>query len=125
MTLETIIARLKTQDNRATMHPMFCVQEQHCDVGYDSAYADNKCWHHSESGETIYDEEPEDLKDWDEFGYVKRWETVMAAFTEEGCKEYIAANGHNHRGQLRIYADSFRRCPEMIFLREWLLNHKT
>lgn len=123
--------RLRTQDNRCTQNPMFCVQIKHRDVGYDSAYAANKCWHDSAGGQTIYDDDPDfkepEGEEWDEFGYVDRWETVMVSFTEKGCEEYLELNGHNdrrraHRGEVRIYAESFNRCPEMIAIREYLLS---
>jgi hypothetical protein len=117
-----ISERLKTQDNRITQNPMFCVQEKKRDVGYDSSYADDKCWYDHESGDCVY-EEPADLKGWKEFGYKDRWETVMVAFTEVGCQQYINLNGHNHRGELRIYAESFNRCPEMIAIREALMSN--
>ena len=109
-----ISERLKTQDNRITQNPMFCVQIKRRDVGYDSA-----------NEQTIYDDDP-DFKEpegdeWDEFGYRDRWETVMVAFTEEGCLEYLRLNGHNHRGETRIYVESFRRCPEMIAIRASLM----
>lgn len=128
--LLAISEQLKAQDNRCTMNPMFCVQIKRRDVGYDSAYAANKCWRDSASDETIYDDdkdfqEPEG-SEWDEFGYVDRWETVMIAFTEKGCEEYLRLNGHNdrrqaHNGEVRIYVESFNRCPEMIAIREALM----
>lgn len=122
--------RLRKQDNRCTQDPMFCVQQKKRDVGYDAAYAVNRCWHDSANQETIYDDD-KDFKgapegdQWDEFGYVDRWETVMVAFTEKGCEEYIALNGHNHLGELRIYAESFRRCPEMLAIRAFLMSNMT
>lgn len=125
-TIEQISERIKTQDNRSTMNPMFCVQIKVRDVGFDSNYSSNSCWHNSEQGETVY-EEPDDLQGWEEFGYNDRWETVMVAFTEKGCEEYLDMNGHNdkrkaHDGDVRIYAMSFNRCPEMIAIRELLLG---
>ncbi len=122
-----ISERLKTQDNRMTQNPMFCVQEKRRDVGYDTAYSDNHCWHDSANEQTIYDDDP-DFKEpegdeWDKFGYRDRWETVMVAFSEVGCQQYIELNGHNHRGELRIYAESFNRCPEMIAIREALMSN--
>lgn len=126
ITIKEIGDRLKTQDNRCTQNPMFCVQEKKRDVGYDTAYSDRRCWHNSEGSETIYDDDPNFKKpegdQWEEFGYVDRWETVMVAFTEEGCKEYLRLNGHNHCGETRIYVESFNRCPEMIFIRELLMT---
>ena len=111
---------------------MFCVQIKVRDVGYDWAWFDNRCWRDGANEITIYDDdkdfkgEPEG-EEWDCFGYVDRWETVMVAFTEDGCKEYLELNGHNDkrrafRGEVRIYAESFRRCPEMISIREALID---
>lgn len=129
--ISEIGVRLKTQDNRITMNPMFCVQIKRRDVGYDSAYSDCRCWHDSANETTIFDDdkdfkgEPEG-EEWDEFGYKDRWETVMVAFTEKGCEEYLDLNGHNdrrmaHNGEVRIYVESFNRCPEMIAIRDFLM----
>lgn len=49
----------------------------------------------------------------------------MVTFTEEGCKQYLRANGHNHHGETRIYAKSFYRCREMIEIRKMLLSAAT
>ena len=129
-TLEAIGERILTQDNRCTSNPMFCVQIKVRDVGYDTAYSTQQCWHDSANDQTIYDDDP-DFKEapegdeWSEFGYVDRWETVMVAFTEKGCEEYLELNGHNdrrraHNNEVRIYVESFNRCPEMIAIRESL-----
>jgi hypothetical protein len=126
MNLADIGKLLNTQDNRCTAEPMFCVQVKKRDVGYDWGFSDCFCWHDSANQETIFDDDP-DFKEpvgdeWDKFGYVDRWETVMVAFTEEGCKEYIRQNGHNHKGEKRIFVESFRRCPEMIAIRAFLME---
>jgi hypothetical protein len=123
--LAPVAARIKTQDNRSTANPMFCVQVKVREVGFDSTYTEDLCWYNHESTECVY-EEPKNLKGWEEFGYKDRWETVMVAFTEEGCKEYLELNGHNdrrraHNGEVRIYVESFNRCPEMIAIRKALL----
>jgi hypothetical protein len=123
--LAAIGERLRTQDNRVTQDPMFCVQEAVRDVGYDSNFSDKCCWVDSANQKTIFDDdegfvEP-DGDEWQEFGYVDRWNTVMVAFTGKGCEEYMKLNGHNHRGKLRIYVESFRRCPEMIAIRDFLM----
>lgn len=126
--LSLIGERLRTQDNRITQNPMFCVQILRRDIGYDWRYACNYCWRDSANDETVY-EEPSDSDDdrWEKFGYVDRWETVMVAFTEEGCNEYLRLDGHNcrraaHNGEVRIYVESFNRCPEMIAIREALMK---
>jgi len=105
---------------------MFCVQILVRDTGYDAAYSDNKCWFNAELMEWVY-KEPEDIYGWEEFGYRDRWETVMVAFTEEGCKNYLELDGHNcrhraHDGQVRIYVESFNRCQEMITIRDALMS---
>jgi hypothetical protein len=125
-TIQQISERLKTQDNRCTQNPMFCVQIKVRECGYDPAYSDNPCWWNAEAMEIVY-EEPKDLDGWDESGYKDRWETVMVAFTEKGCEEYLELNGHNdrrraHNGEVRIYVESFNRCPEMSAIREALLT---
>ena len=122
--LLAISDQLHNQDNRCTRNPMFCVQRKRRDVGYDAGFAARFCWRDSANDETIYDDDP-DFKEpegdeWDKFGYVDRWETVMVAFTEAGCQDYLRQNGHN-LGETRIYVESFNRCPEMIAIRDYLL----
>ena len=116
--LSAIGERLRTQDNRYTLNPMFCVKEKHREYGFDTAYADQTVWIDIESGEETQPNAPGA----EETGYKDRWETVMVAFTEEGCKEYLRLNGHNHRGETRIYVHSWNRCPEMIAIRECLID---
>lgn len=109
-----IAARLRTQDNRITQNPMFCVQTHRRDV-VPGGFEDETVW--VLDGEEV-DEGTEDAE---EYGIRWRWETVMVAFTEEGCKEYLRQNGHN-LSEPRIYVESFNRCPEMIAIRDWLLS---
>lgn len=120
--LPSITERLKTQDNRATAEPSFCVQVKVRDVGYDANYSDsdNSVWIDMQSGE--FEECDKDTPGAEQFGYKDRWETVMVAFTEAGAQDYIRQNGHNHRGELRIYTESFRRCEEMIAIRAFLMT---
>ncbi len=126
-TLSEIGERLLTQDNRYTAEPMFCVQIKVRDIGYDVAYGEEYCWRDSANDLTIYNDDP-DFKEepegdeWEQFGYVDRWETVMVALTEKGCEEYMERDGHNlrrmaFRSEIRIYVESFHRCREMIDLR--------
>ena len=127
-----IATRLQEQDNRCTANPMFCVQIKVRDIGYDSDYCDQLCWRDDANEITVFDDDPLDRKpdtsgdEWVEYGYRDRWETVMVAFTQAGCEEYLRLNGHNdrrqaHNGEVRIYAESFNRCPEMIAIRKFLL----
>ena len=120
--IQLIAEQIRTQDNRCTQNPMFCVQIKVRDVGFDSNYSDDsQCWWNPERLEVKYDKEPKGSGWEGPYGYKDRWETVMVAFTEKGCEEYLALNGHNHRGEKRIYVDSFNRCPEMIAIREFLM----
>lgn len=116
--------RLRTQDNRMTSEPMFCLQIRVRDVGYDSNYADgDTVWIDMQSG--CYEEVAPNTDGAEEFGYKDRWETVMVAFTEQGIADYMKQDGHNvrrraHNGETRIYVESFNRCREMIKIREYL-----
>lgn len=116
-----ISERLRTQDNRCTVEPMFCVQEKHREYGFDTQWNDDFVWIDVQSGDN-------DVSETEKPGYIKTgykdtWLTVMVAFTEEGCKDYLRLNGHN-LGETRIYVESFRRCDEMIRIRAWLMSNK-
>jgi len=122
--LAEIGERLRTQDNLCTADPMFCVQEKKTVYGLDPQWTDNPVWIDTEDGvwevpEPEDGEETELIKQTGKFEY---WETVMVSFTNAGCQEYLRLNGHNHRGETRIYVESFRRCPEMIAIREYLMS---
>lgn len=122
-----ISEQLRTQDNLCTAEPMFCLQIKVRDVGYDPQYADgNTVWIDMESGD--YQEVPPETKGAEEFGFKERWETVMVAFTKAGIDDYMRQDGHNvrrraHKGETRIYVESFRRCDEMIRIRQFLLSN--
>lgn len=113
--LAEIAARLRTQDNRCTENPMFCVQTKRRDV-VPEGFSYDIVW--VLDGEEV-DEGTEGAE---EYCIRERWETVMVAFTEEGCKEYLRQNGHNLT-ESRIYVESFNRCPEMIAIRKWLMEN--
>jgi hypothetical protein len=122
---------LHTQDNRMTADPMFCVQVKVRGIGYDTDLADGLCWINSNDREDIIFDDDDFNADpegdaWECYGYKDRWQTVMVAFTEKGCEDYLKANGHNvrrlaHNGQVRIYADTFYRCDEMLTIRAYLM----
>lgn len=113
--LREIGERLRTQDNRITENPMFCVQTKRRDLVPEDF-----------SNETVWvldgEEVDEGTEGAEEYYIQERWETVMVAFTEEGCKEYLRQNGHN-LCQPRIYVESFNRCPEMLAIRKWLMEN--
>ena len=124
-----------------TEHPMFCLQIKRRDSGYDASIVDNKCWYNYDLTEMIYDDDSderkedlnfnEDSSDWEgPYGYVDRWETVMVAFTQNGIDDYMKVDGHNvkrkaFRGKTRTYVESFHRCQEMIYIRQFLLNYES
>ena len=114
--------RTREQDNRITRDPIFCVQEKIREYGFDLEYAEGTAWFDVQSGD--YEETEPDADGAEELGYRDRWETKTVCFTEEGCKKYIERNGHNHRGELRIYVESLYRNREMTLLRDWLLTLK-
>ncbi len=141
----TMAERLRTQDNRCTAHAMFCVQRLVRIDGIDESlgmpmeyrYADDGNALPLEFNEAIEEamasgaskveigDEIYQLDKIEGYGFVDRWETVMVSMTEQGCVDYIKANGHNlekHGQAPRIYVESFHRCAEMIALREWLMT---
>ncbi len=122
---------LRSQDNRITDQPLFIVEREVVDWGFDSDYAHDYKWI-SVDGDIEKDEEEierldeldsndEATGDWYKCYYIKRWEFVTACFTEQGCKDYIAANGHNI-GKSRIYADGSYRNFEYQAVRNFLLS---
>lgn len=125
MDLEAISERLKTQDNRITADPIFVVQQRNRIWGFDLEYCEDWMWVDEEGNEATQ-EEYEELKKhgdvgWNKVGYKDTWEFVTACFTEQGCKDYIAYNGHNLTDP-RIYAESGWRNAEWIGLRNYLMN---
>lgn len=124
--------RLRIQDNRCTANPMFCVQIL-CVEPRPDGMGSGRAWYSPDMEREVYDEEPPSTDEdgepieWEEYAYAERWETVMVSLTEGGCERYLELNGHNdrrraHKGQVRIYAESFNRCPEMIAIREFLMG---
>ena len=129
--------RLRTQDNRCTASPMFIVQQQRS-FGVEPGAGDMDVWLDEEWEEVDQEtatklEELDDAYEWEleeeqaemlkrhtKRGIKHQWEFVMAAFTEEGCKQYLRLDGHNLT-KPRIYAMSFNRCPEMLAIREFLM----
>ncbi len=49
--LAQIGERLRTQDNRCTSNPMFCVQEKRREYGFDSRWTDNHVWINTSGGD--------------------------------------------------------------------------
>lgn len=117
--IAAIIERLHTQDNRITDNPLFAVQQKRCIYGLDADHRD---------GTVFVDDEGIEFAERDsvengcrEVGYRDTWEFVTGCFTEQGCKDYIACNGHN-LNEPRIYAYGSYRNAEFIALRKWLMG---
>ena len=106
--------KLRTQDNRMTREPMFCVQVCERIGPIMPEYGSGELmFHDHHETETYYKDgfDPE------------KWITVQVCFTEDGCKRHLELNGHNYRYHhgTRIYAESFHRNPEMLEIRAALL----
>ena len=132
--IREIAELIKTQDNRMTDQPLFLVQEQVTDYGFDSDYSDDYVWiNHEYDCNIACDRLSEILDRRDDmcrstFGYEKvyvqkRWEFVTACFTEKGCQNYLNINGHN-LGKTRIYAHGSYRNNEYQTVRKFLLDQR-
>lgn len=122
--LSVIRERLRTQDVRCTSNPMFCVQEKVTIYGMDPRWSDDIVWIEIDDGVREV-KPPRNRKETARIQKSAKksyWHTVMVAFTEVGCQEYLQLNGHNHRGETRIYVESFNRCPEMTAIRSALME---
>lgn len=135
--------KLRTQDNRMTRDPMFCVQVCERIGPIMPEYGSGELmFHDHHETETYYKDgfDPEkwkELKELHEMGdlpdnitaasYVEKWITVQVCFTEDGCKRHLELNGHNYRHHhgTRIYAESFYRNPEMLEIRAALLANSS
>lgn len=119
---------IRTQDNRATSHPLFAVMQKR-EIVVDGDYDhDRIIWWHSdgyEASETkrrrleLLHDDFRDTGEWRRLAVKEINEFVTACFTEQGCKDYLNANGHNLRHPF-IYVFSAYRNAEFIAVREWL-----
>jgi len=125
---------VRTQDNRITAEPMFCVQQRIRDYGFSVDYTDNHVWIERDEGREADAEQAAILdagrkvdgvypEGFVRTGYRDRWEFVTACFTKAGADAYIAANGHNLT-EPRIYVESGYRNTEWIAVRAFLKGLK-
>jgi len=130
--IAAIIERLHTQDNRITANPLFAVQQKREYVGSDGYNDGGEMRWVDDSGEEADNEEAARLESeyretysepdgWRRVNVFTVWEFVTGCFTEQGCKDYIAVNGHN-LNEPRIYAYGSYRNAEFIAIREWLMS---
>ena len=129
--IEQIAANMARQDNLATHHPLFLVQEKVRIWGMDSDYSDEYVWADA-NNEGIEADETQSLaledgrpvggsaSHWEKIYYEDVWRFVTACFTAKACKDYIESNRHRLNSP-RIYAASLYRNREMIAVREMLL----
>lgn len=125
---KTISENIRTQDNRATSHPLFAVMQKR-EIVVDGDYDhDRIVWWHSdgyEASETkrrrleLLHDDSRDTGEWRRLAVKEINEFVTACFTEQGCKDYLDANGHNLRYPF-IYVFSAYRNAEFIAIREWM-----
>jgi hypothetical protein len=128
--LEEIARNLRTQDNRATAAPIFIVQQRrrifHVEEGDGFEWYETDEWDQVDDRKAAklerhfhtYSEEP---KGYSRVAYLDVWEFVTACFTEQGCKDYIAINGHNLQSP-RVYAEGSWRNAEWNAVRDYLLS---
>ncbi|SDZ95374.1 hypothetical protein [Marinobacterium iners] len=134
---------ITTQDNRITADPLFCVFQKReivtdADYGYDrivwcsdEGEADDETAQHldelREDVDSDHWHESEiklDGVEWRRLAVKKIDEFVTACFTEQGCKDFLAINGHNLRKPF-IYVTSLFRNEEMKALRNWIMSQDT
>ncbi|EMG9443122.1 ead/Ea22-like family protein [Escherichia coli] len=120
---------IRTQDNRITSDPMFCVYQKR-EIVVDADYDYDRIVWVDEDGneankrqsrrlELLHENFREPPEKWRRVAVKNIDEFVTCCFTEQGCKDYLAANGHNLRLPF-IYVKSGFRNAEYIGIRNWL-----
>jgi hypothetical protein len=126
-----ISENILTQDNRITSDPMFCVfqkREVVADADYDH---DRIVWVDEDGNEAnerqrarlelLHDNCREVPEKWRRVAVKEIDDFVTCCFTEQGCKDYLACNGHNLRFPF-IYVKSGFRNTEYQTIRNWLMT---
>ncbi|EFF1835426.1 ead/Ea22-like family protein [Escherichia coli] len=120
---------IRTQDNRITSDPMFCVYQKR-EIVVDADYDYDRIVWVDEDGneankrqsrrlELLHENFREPPEKWRRVAVKDIDEFVTCCFTEQGCKDYLAANSHNLRLPF-IYVKSGFRNAEYIGIRNWL-----
>ncbi|ELT2924911.1 ead/Ea22-like family protein [Escherichia coli] len=120
---------IRTQDNRITSDPMFCVYQKR-EIVVDADYDYDRIVWVDEDGneankrqsrrlELLHENFREPPEKWRRVAVKDIDEFVTCCFTEQGCKDYLAANGHNLRLPF-VYVKSGFRNAEYIGIRNWL-----
>lgn len=120
---------IRTQDNRITSEPLFCVFQKR-EIVVDEDYdCDRIVWVDEEGCEAterqrmrlelLHDNCRETPDKWRRIAVKDIDDFVTCCFTEQGCRDYLACNGHNLRLPF-IYVKSGFRNAEYIGIRNWL-----
>lgn len=122
---------IATQDNRITDQPIFIVQQKRETVGHPDYDNNRIAWVNDDNSEAdasesaeleaAFAEEGAEPNGWRRLALCFHWEFVTACFTEQGCKDYLARDGHNLR-EPRIYAAGSYRNEEWRQVRSFLLE---
>ena len=131
MDISKIGELINTQDNRITDQPIFVVEKRVLVVtDPDYGYEDEE-WVNTQSGDYQRADATKagrldalrdgcrDTTPWEKFFLTETWQFVTSCFTEQGCKDFLAINGHNI-GKSRIYAYGSYRNHEYQSVRKML-----
>lgn len=121
---------IATQDNRITEARIFIVQQRREHVAHADYDCDRIVWVDGDGEapadkvaalDAEYDETGSEPDGWRRLALGHTWEFVTACFTEQGCKDYLARDGHNLK-ETRIYASGSYRNSEWRTVRDYLLS---
>ncbi|VVO63866.1 hypothetical protein PS870_00927 [Pseudomonas fluorescens] len=122
---------IHSQDNRCTDQPLFAVMEKRSLPTLDTHDHDRIDWVETESGDYCLADEVKarrlealhrggrDTPGWERYAMKDIDVFVTACFTEQGCKDFLLRDGHNHRSPF-IYAFGSYRNGEYQAVRNWL-----
>jgi len=122
---------LRTQDNRITSDPMFCIYQKEEIVVDDEYDHDRIVWWNNEHCheasklrakrlELLHHDGRDTPEEWRRIAVKEINDFVTCCLTEQGCKDYLAINGHNLRKPF-IYVKSGFRNNEYQTIRNWLM----
>ena len=126
---------MQGQDNLATAHPIYMVQERRRIYGMDPDYCEVVCWcRHDEFYEVTDPVEMEEIEEeYERTGrqpdqyirtaYIDVWENVQPFFSRIGAEQYIEANRHNLTDP-RVFVESAYRNDEWQAVREMLEDYE-
>ncbi|MBI0520403.1 hypothetical protein F6Q07_20080 [Pectobacterium parmentieri] len=125
--LHDIGNNIRAQDNRITDQPMFVVFEKREIIGSDEHSPSRVVW--TREGEEVSElrskrlealhHDGRDTRGYDRYAMQEIDVFVTACFTEQGCKDFLRRDGHNHRLPY-IYACGSYRNHEYQAVRNFL-----